>query len=171
MNLARRHLLGTLFLRLLMETEPRPSHAKVSPFAGQREYLHFSVILRPSVLVQSREFNPRPTALQSSAPPTELIQPQLNFSYFLENPAFMYRWNAVALVMAVGLTIGKHSQALNTRLGNTYLHLLGIEADGGGLGKTLAISDTWCSPDFRVLIFRASGVIPRPPDWGFSLRR
>ena len=54
----------------------------------------------------------------------------------------MYRLNAVALVMAVGLTIGKHSQALNRRLGNTYLHLLGIEADGGGLGKTSAISDT-----------------------------
>ena len=83
----------------------------------------------------------------------------------------MYRLNTVALVMAVGLTIGKHSQALNTRLGSTYLHLLGIEADGGGLGKTLAISDTWCSPDFNVLIFRASGVIPRPPDCGFSLRR
>ena len=96
----------------------------------------------PSVLVQSREFNPRLTALQSSAPLTELIQPQFNFSYFLENPALMYRLKAVALVMAVGLTIGKHSQALNMRLGNTYLHLLGIEADGGGLGKTLAISDT-----------------------------
>ena len=24
-----------------------PSHAKVSPFAGQRQYLHFSVVLRP----------------------------------------------------------------------------------------------------------------------------
>ena len=24
-----------------------PSHAKVKPFAGQRQYLHFSVILRP----------------------------------------------------------------------------------------------------------------------------
>ena len=24
-----------------------PSHTKVSPFAGQRQYLHFSVILRP----------------------------------------------------------------------------------------------------------------------------
>ena len=43
----------------------------------------------PSVLVQSREFNPRLTALQSSAPLTELIQPQFNFSYFLENPALM----------------------------------------------------------------------------------
>ena len=99
---------------------------------------HFKTLSVGSV----REFNPRLTALPSSAPQTELIQPQINFSYFLENPAFMYRLNAVALVMAVGLTIGKHSQALNRRLGNTYLHLLGIEADGGGLGKTLAISDT-----------------------------
>ena len=24
-----------------------PSHAKVQPFAGQKQYLHFSVILRP----------------------------------------------------------------------------------------------------------------------------
>ena len=24
-----------------------PSHAKVSPFVGQRQYLHFSVVLRP----------------------------------------------------------------------------------------------------------------------------
>ena len=42
-------------------------HAKVSSFAGQREYLHFSVILRPWVLVRARESNPRPSALQSSA--------------------------------------------------------------------------------------------------------
>ena len=26
-----------------------PSHAKVYPFAGQREYLHFPVILRPGI--------------------------------------------------------------------------------------------------------------------------
>ena len=50
-----------------------PSHAKVYPFAGQREYLHFSVSLRPWVLVRPRESNPRPPALQSSALPTELI--------------------------------------------------------------------------------------------------
>lgn len=95
----------------------------------------------------------------------------INLLYFLRKPAFRYRLNAVSPVMAVGLTIEKHSQDLNTRWGNTYLHLLGMEADGGGLGNTLAISDTWCSLDFKVLIFRASGVIPRPPDWGFSLRR
>ena len=32
---------GTAILR------GRPRHAKVSPFAGQRECIHFSVILRP----------------------------------------------------------------------------------------------------------------------------
>ena len=32
---------GTAILR------GRPRHAKVSPFAGQREYIHFAVILRP----------------------------------------------------------------------------------------------------------------------------
>ena len=31
------------------------SHAKVSPLVVQRKYLHFSVILRPRVLVQPRE--------------------------------------------------------------------------------------------------------------------
>ena len=36
-------------------------------FAVQRQYLHFSVILRPRVLFQSPESNPRPPALQSSA--------------------------------------------------------------------------------------------------------
>ena len=50
-----------------------PSHAKVQPSAGQRKYLHFSLILRPWVLVRSRKSNPRPPALQSSAQPTELI--------------------------------------------------------------------------------------------------
>ena len=43
-----------------------PSHAKVSPLALQREWLHFSVILRPWVLVRPRESNPRPPALQST---------------------------------------------------------------------------------------------------------
>ena len=38
---------------------------------------HFSVILRPWVLVQSRESNPRPPALQSIALPSELILPRL----------------------------------------------------------------------------------------------
>ena len=39
----------------------------------QREYLHFSVILRPWVLVLPWESNPWPPALQSSALLTELI--------------------------------------------------------------------------------------------------
>ena len=51
---------GTAILR------SHPSHAKVSPLALQREWLHFSVILRPWVLVRSRESNPRPPALQST---------------------------------------------------------------------------------------------------------
>ena len=55
---------GTAILR------GHPSHAKVYPFAGQREYLHFSVLVRP------RESNPRSPALQSSALPTELILPR-----------------------------------------------------------------------------------------------
>ena len=42
------------------------SHAKVSPLALQREWLHFSVILRPWVLVRLRESNPRPPALLST---------------------------------------------------------------------------------------------------------
>ena len=60
---------GTAILR------GHPSHAKVSPLAVQRKYLHFSVILRPWVMVQPRESNPRPPARQSCALPTELIPP------------------------------------------------------------------------------------------------
>ena len=55
-----------------------PSHAKVQPFAGQKKHLHSSAILRPWVLVRSRESNPRPPALQLSALPTELILPRLS---------------------------------------------------------------------------------------------
>ena len=40
--------------------------AKVQPLAGQRQCLHFSVILRPRALVGPRKSNPRPPALQSS---------------------------------------------------------------------------------------------------------
>ena len=50
-----------------------PSHAKVSPLAVQRNYLHFSVILRPWVMVRPRESNLRPPALQSNALPTDPI--------------------------------------------------------------------------------------------------
>ena len=60
---------GTAILRGL------PSHAKVYLFAGQREYLHFSVILRPCVLIRPRESNPRLPALLSNALPTELTLP------------------------------------------------------------------------------------------------
>ena len=67
---------GTTILR------GHPSHAKVQPPAGQRKYLHFSVILRPWVLVRPREWNPRPPALQSSALPTELILPRSKSSRF-----------------------------------------------------------------------------------------
>ena len=89
MYLAPKYYEGALFLRLQLETGPRfyvvngqPSYAKVQPLAVQREYLHFSVILRPWVLVRPRELKPRPPALQSSALPTELILPLiLHFSY------------------------------------------------------------------------------------------
>ena len=63
---------GTAILR------GHPSHAKVSPLAVQRKYLHFSVILRPWVMVRPRESNPRPPALQSNALPTKLILPRVN---------------------------------------------------------------------------------------------
>ena len=58
-----------------------PSHVKVDSFAGQGMYLHFSVILRPGVLVRPRESNPRPSALQSSALPTELTLPRVPFVF------------------------------------------------------------------------------------------
>ena len=40
------------------------SHVKL--FAGQRQYFHFSVMLRPWVLVWSQELNLRPPSLQSN---------------------------------------------------------------------------------------------------------
>ena len=61
---------GTAILR------GHPSHAKDSPLAVKRKYVHFSLILRPSVMVRPRESNPRPPALQSNALPTELILPR-----------------------------------------------------------------------------------------------
>ena len=78
MYLARKCYLGTLYFTSLNGDgtaifRGHPSHAKVQPPAGQREYLHFSVILRPWVLVRPRESNLRTPALQSSALPTELI--------------------------------------------------------------------------------------------------
>ena len=44
----------------------------------QRHYRHFSVIVRPRVLVRPQESNLRPRAPQSSALTTELILPQSN---------------------------------------------------------------------------------------------
>ena len=49
-----------------------PSHTKVKPFAGQRQYLHFSATLRPWVLVWSQGLNQGPPALQWSAVSTKL---------------------------------------------------------------------------------------------------
>ena len=62
---------GNAFLR------GHPSHR---PRCMQREYLHFSVIFWPWVFVWPRESNPRPSALQSTALPTELILPRLLFT-------------------------------------------------------------------------------------------
>ena len=50
--------------------------------AVQTGYLHLSLILRPWVLVRSRESNPRPPALQSSALPTELIARYFTCDFF-----------------------------------------------------------------------------------------
>ena len=63
---------GTAILR------GHPSHAKFQPLAVQWEYLHFSVIFKTLsyVLVRPLESNPRPSALQSNARPTELILPR-----------------------------------------------------------------------------------------------
>ena len=51
----------------------RLSQANFEPFAGQRQYLHSSVILRPWVLVRTQKSNRWPPPLQWSALPTELI--------------------------------------------------------------------------------------------------
>ena len=59
------------------------SHAKVSPFAGQKQYLYFLSYFKPWVLVRPRESNPRPSALHSRALPTELILPRLNSLFVL----------------------------------------------------------------------------------------
>ena len=82
MYLAQKYQLGTLFFTfptgdVTAISRGHPSHVKVQPLAGQRKYLHFSVILRPRVLVQPRESNPQPPALQSSALSNELILPWL----------------------------------------------------------------------------------------------
>ena len=57
---------GTLFLctsptgdgTAILHVHCHPNHANVYLLAVQRKYLHFSVILRPWVLVQSQDFEP-----------------------------------------------------------------------------------------------------------------
>ena len=55
-------------------SEPREGLAVCS----ERKYLHSLVTFRPRVLVRSRESNPRPHVLQSSALPIELFLQRLN---------------------------------------------------------------------------------------------
>ena len=51
-----------------------PSHTKAQPFVGQRQFLHFSVVLRP--WVRFWVSTPRPFTLQSSGLTTGLILPR-----------------------------------------------------------------------------------------------
>ena len=67
------------------------NHAKVYPFARQRKYLHFWVILRPRVLVRHWESNPRHQALQSSALRTDLILPRLTVINWIKLISRIYR--------------------------------------------------------------------------------
>ena len=86
----------TIFLPLLLETRDRhftwssESHEGL-PVTGQREYLHFSVTLRPWVLVWPQESNPQAPALQSSALPTELIPPRLIIKYRLVSSQLLFQ--------------------------------------------------------------------------------
>ena len=72
MYLARKYPLGTLFLRLLPEMGP-PFYVVIRAtceglgICRARQYLYFSVILRPWVLVRPQESNPRPIPLCSQA--------------------------------------------------------------------------------------------------------
>ena len=52
-----------------------------------------------------------------------------------------------------------------------HLHLLGIEADRGGLGNTLTTSATWWSHVFRAIKSFATGSSLRSTDCAWSLRR
>ena len=69
------------YLRLELETGP-PFYVVIRATRRPRRlqykgrYLHFSDILRPWVLVRPRKSNPRPSPLQSSALPTELVLPR-----------------------------------------------------------------------------------------------
>ena len=66
-----------------------PSHAKVWLFVVQRQYLHFSVFVRPWVLVRAHELYPWPPALHSSTLPTELILLQCKRSSRQINLSFL----------------------------------------------------------------------------------
>ena len=49
---------------------------------GQMQHLYFSIILRPWILVQLKEWNSRTLALQSRALPTEII---LLWTHYMSN--------------------------------------------------------------------------------------
>ena len=72
---------GHYYLRLLLATGPpfykviRATRRSTRLHCKGSTRLHFSVILRPKVLVRPRESNPRPSSLQSNALPTELTLP------------------------------------------------------------------------------------------------
>ena len=55
-------------------SEPREG-LPVCRAKGVHLYLHFSVILRPGLVIRPRESNPRPSSLLSNALPTELTLP------------------------------------------------------------------------------------------------
>ena len=88
--------LGTLFLSPAgvgtAILRGHQSHAKL--FAGQRQYFHFSVMLRPWVLVWSQESNLQPPALQPSTL-TNWANPLLWFSntiHFISEGSAMWIW-------------------------------------------------------------------------------
>ena len=61
-------------------------------FAGQRRYLHFSVILRPWVLFRPRESSPWPLTLQLiSSLPTEVILRKCCWLYSLCSSVIVHR--------------------------------------------------------------------------------
>ena len=83
MYLAQKYQLGTLlFTSATGEGTAilpgHPSHAKVCPFAGQRKYLHFSVILRHRVLVRPSRIEPA-TFLSAVERSTDLANPVAKF--------------------------------------------------------------------------------------------
>ena len=71
-----------------------PCKSLAKPFAGQRRYFAFSVILRLSI-DQVLEIELRPPALQSSALPTELVLLQLRSQYAQENLYTTLKWSFI----------------------------------------------------------------------------